>query len=180
MSDLEFRPRFRIESQRQPEEVHDLIREKLVRDNPMGFQSMSVKGHLIIRVNDSLKHFWSPQLDISISKSPDHDGTLLRCLLAPSPGIWTMFMFLYALAGFWALVGSTIAMSQYTLKKDLWGLWVFGISSVLGIALFFIAQIGKGMAKQEMIDLKNFICSMDWQEHELNSPKYSETAPESF
>ncbi len=44
----------------------------------------------------------------------------------------------------------------------MWGLWVMGISLALGLALFFIAQFGKGLARNEMIALRDFIVKMDW------------------
>ncbi|MCA1764562.1 MAG: hypothetical protein LC664_16440 [Flavobacteriales bacterium] len=162
MSDLEFRPRFKIFTGHNPDESLHLISAKLKTGNPENYESELVKGHIVLRIHRSKKHFWSPQMDISIADDPETGRTLIRCLLAPAPVVWTMFMFFYALAGFSALVGSTIAMSQWSLKKDLWGLWVVGISLLLGITLFFIAQFGKGLAQVEMIALKDFITKIDW------------------
>ncbi len=112
MSDLEFRPRFKIYTRQLPTESADLIAAKLNGDNPQNFESAMVKGHIVLSICQSKRHFWSPQMDISIAKDFDSEETLVRCLLAPAPVVWTMFMFFYALSGFGALVGSTIAMSQ--------------------------------------------------------------------
>lgn len=162
MSDLEFRPRFKIYTTQIPEKSVEMISTKLKNENPDKFESAMVKGHIVLSVCRSKKHFWSPQMDISIAEDSDSENTLVRCLLAPAPVVWTMFMFLYALAGFGALVGSTIAMSQWSLKKDLWGLWVVGVSVALGLSLFFIAQFGKGLARDEMIAFRDFILKIDW------------------
>jgi len=162
MSDLKFRPRFKIFTSFSVEEAQDIIMDKLRKSNPQGYRSAIVKDHLVLQVNSKDRHFWSPQLDISVARDLDSELTLIRCLLAPAPVIWTMFMFFYALAGFAALVGSTLAMSQWSLKKDQWGWWIVGISILLGFSLFFIAQIGKGIAKEDMKEMKKYIISMEW------------------
>jgi len=162
MSDLKFRPRFKIYTSLSVEEAQDVIMNKLRTSNPLGYKSAIVKDHLVLQVNARDRHFWSPQLDVSVAKDLDSDLTLVRCLLAPAPVIWTMFMFFYALAGFAALVGSTLAMSQWSLKKDQWGWWIVGISVLLGFSLFFIAQIGKGIAKDDMRKMKEYITTVEW------------------
>lgn len=123
--------------------------------------STFVKGHFIIRIHESKRHFWSPQMDISIRKDDESDDTVVRCLLAPAPVVWTMFMFFYALAGFGALVGFMIASSQYSLDKDMWGLWMAGGSAIFGVLLFVFAQFGKRLSHDEMRLFKSFIDEMD-------------------
>lgn len=162
MSDLKFRPRFKIYTSLSVEQAQSVIMDKLKRTNPLGYKSSIVKDHLVLEVNERDRHFWSPHLDVSVAKDLDSDQTLIRCLLAPAPVIWTMFMFFYALAGFAALVGSTLAMSQWSLKKDQWGWWIVGVSILLGFSLFFIAQVGKGIARDDMKEMKKYITSIDW------------------
>ncbi len=162
MSDLRFRPRFRIETDMSCEEVEGKIRDKLRFENPEKYPSTFVKGHYILRINDAKKHFWSPQLDISIREDDEFDFTVIRCLLAPAPVVWTMFMFLYALAGFGALVGLMIASSQYSLDKNMWGLWLAGGSLIFGVLLYIFAQFGKSLSADEMRQLKSFLLSINF------------------
>ncbi|MCA1751444.1 MAG: hypothetical protein ABR572_12080 [Cryomorphaceae bacterium] len=161
MSDLDFRPRFRIRTSLSVEGAEKLILEKLRRHNPDDFRSAIVKGHVVLSISPEKKHFWSPQMDISIAATEKGDeeypGTLVRCLTAPAPAVWTMFMFFYGFAGFTVLAGLMIASSQYTLDYDLWGLWIAGGGALLGIALFAVAQTGKGLAKDEMRAMKRFV-----------------------
>ena len=164
MSDLKFRPRFRIETSLPEKEVAEKVKAKLVSDNPHRFESTIVDGHLILKINRNKKHFWSPQMDVSLSPLEEEEGTLIRCLLAPQPSVWTMFMFFYTAAGFGAFVGMMIAMSQWTLEREMWGLWVILVSAVIGVALFFVAQFGKGISKEEMHVMKDFITDLDWPE----------------
>lgn len=162
MSDLTFRPRFRIETSLSCEETEALIDSKLKSDNPEGFGSSHIKGHIILSIHPSKKHFWSPQMDISVRKDDEEDHTVIRCLLAPAPVVWTMFMFFYALTGFGALVGLMIASSQYSLDKDMWGLWVAVGSMVLGVVLFLVAQGGQKLSKDEMYRLRHFVMDLNF------------------
>ena len=161
MSDLTFRPRFRIESDFTCEEIENMINSKLQTANPDGFGSTFTPGHFILRIHPSKKHFWSPQMDISIRNEDDDEHTVIRCLLAPAPTVWTMFMFLYALTGFGALVGFMIASSQYSLNKDIWGVWMGAGFLGVGIILYGIAQAGKKLAQDEMYRLRHFITDLN-------------------
>ena len=162
MSDVKFRPRFRIETTLEEEEVAEIIKKKLKENNPYRFKSTLVKDHLILKINKEDRHFWSPQMDVSLSKNYEFSGTLIRCLLAPEAAVWTMFMFFYSASGFGAFIGIMIAMSQWTLERDMWGLWLAFVSALLGIVLFFIAQFGKGISKDQMKLLKAFITDIDF------------------
>lgn len=163
MSELKFRPRFRIETTLSENEVAEIIKTKLKDDNKSGFGSTIVEGHLILKIPKKDQHFWSPQMDISLSNQEDKEGTLIRCLLAPKPSVWTMFMFFYAASGFAAFIGLMILMSQYTLDKEMWASYIVVISLLIGILLFVIAQFGKGIAKEQMQELKSFVTEINWK-----------------
>ena len=162
MSDIKFRPRFRIETSLPEKEVAEIVKKKLTENNPHQFPSTIVHGHLILKIPQKIKHFWSPQMDISLNALEDGEGTLIRCLLAPEPAVWTMFMFFYTAAGFLAFVGLMVAMSQWTLEKDMWGMWLVLGGILLGIILFFVAQAGKKISRQQMEMLKSFITDIDF------------------
>ena len=78
-------------------------------------------------------------------------------MVAPEASVWTMFMFFYVVAGFGALIGLMVGSSQLTLDSNPWGFWLAAGSLLLGILLFFVAQFGKSLAKEEMRELKKFI-----------------------
>ena len=161
MSELKLRPRFRMEVNNPESEVVDIVRNKLKYDNPNHFDSTIVEGHLILRINKKDRHFWSPQMDISV-QTMEEGGTLIRCLLAPEPAVWTMFMFVYAATGFTAFIGLMIMMSQWTLERDMWGIYVFLVATLLGVAAYLVAQAGKKIADGDMRLLKSFITDIKW------------------
>jgi hypothetical protein len=135
--------------------------QQLKGRNPEGFRSAIVKGHMVLSIDPVKRHYWSPQMDISITTTEEgdegHPATIIRCLTAPAPAVWTLFMFLYGFAGFALLIGVIIASSQYTLGYDLWGLWIAGAGLLLGIAMFAIAQAGRTLAREEMRSMKRFV-----------------------
>ena len=159
-----FRPYFRIETILEPDEAQNALIKALKENNPYRFESAIVKKHIVLSMHRSIRRFWSPQLDISISRADEDERkhTLIRCLLGPAAQVWTLFMFFYGFAGFALLVGLMIACTQYTLKYDLWGLWIALCGVVLGVAMFIVAQVGKGIARSEMIMMKEFVESVKW------------------
>ena len=71
-------------------------------------------------------------------------------------------MFFYTAAGIGAFAGIMIMLSQWTLEREMWGGWIALLSILLGVVLFLIAQFGKGIAREEMKLLKEFITSIDF------------------
>ncbi len=159
-----FRPYFRLETNMQPDDAQSALITALKESNPYRFESAIVKKHIVLSMHRKIRKFWSPQLDISIA-SDEASGaqrTIIRCLLGPASQVWTLFMFFYGFAGFALLVGLMIASTQYTLHYDLWGLWVALFGIVLGASMFIAAQVGKGIARSEMLLMKEFVESVKW------------------
>ncbi len=159
MSDtLEFRPRYKFHSDMAIEEISQRILDHKPADQ-QGIHVKTVQGHLVLQFAPELSHFWTPHMDVNLEVDPDHDfkKVLVRCLIAPAPTVWTMFMFAYGLFGFTCFVGLTLSMSQWTLEKPIWGIWVL-LAGILGMALmYFISYEGKKLSRDEMIQLKQFV-----------------------
>ena len=160
MSDLKFRPRFKIETQLTPEQAQEKI--KVLFRTQHNFETAHVKSHFIIKMPEQIRHYWSPQMDVSVYYDDYSETTQVRCLLAPAPAVWTMFMFIYSFAGFGVLFGLLIGSSQYNLDKDPWGFWMALGAFIVAVVLFGIAQFGKNISKEEMHNMKKFIYQIDW------------------
>jgi len=156
MSDLRFRPRFQLYFKSEKEEIIGHIKDALFNDNPAAFHGKVKHNHFTIRINPNKKHYWSPVLDISFEKT-EKGQTQMRCLLAPEPTVWTLFMFAYTITIFAAFLGLMIGGSQMQLKTDAWGFYLATAASFLSIVLFFIAQYGKKLATEEMKSMQGFI-----------------------
>lgn len=160
MSDLKFRPRFKIETELSTEQAQEKI--KLLFRTPHDFETEHVKGHFIVKMPEQVRHYWSPQMDVSVYHDDYSESTQVRCLLAPAPAVWTLFMFVYSFAGFGALFGLLLGSSQYNLDKNPWGFWMALGFFILAIILFGIAQFGKSISKEEMRSMKKFIYQAEW------------------
>lgn len=161
MTELNLRPRFKIVVNNPEKEVVEIVKNKLKYNNPHNFESTIVEGHLILRINKAKRHFWSPQMDISVQPN-EEGGTVIRCLLAPEASVWTMFMFFYAATGFMAFIGLMMGMSQWTLQRDMWGFYLFFAGLALLLVIYAIAQFGKGISRSDMNILRAFFTDIHW------------------
>ena len=101
------------------------------------------------------------------------EGSVVRGLFAPSAGVWTGFMFLYALLGMVALCGCMYGLAQWTLDRPPWAL--LGIPAAAGLALLvrLAAHLGQKLGAEEMQELRAFAneslgVSLDPREAELS------------
>lgn len=157
MSAIEMRPRFRFESPLSMRDIVGKFRHKLQNDNPMRFHASLLDFHIVVKYPKEKRHFWSPQLDISLEENLETGKTLLRCMLAPAPSVWTMFMFFYAVTGFAALIGLMLGISQISLDHWAWGFFVMGGGLIGIVVLWLLAKEGQHLAKDESWQLKQFI-----------------------
>lgn len=154
MSKLEFRPRYKFKSPLTIEEIASRVMKTVESENPDGLLLKKVHDHLVLDIPEEARHYWSPHMDINLEK--EGDDTIVRCMIGPSPTVWTMFMFFYGFFGFASFVGLTLGMSQWTLKKSMWGFWVLPVALLGMVAMYFISYEGKKLARDEMRTLKKF------------------------
>lgn len=157
MSDLSFRPRFKFHSELSKEELSLRLTNYAETSASNHIKLKKVRDHFTLEITDQFKHFWSPHMDVNIEHDPDENRTLVRCMIGPTPAVWTMFMFFYGFFGFLGFVGLTLGLSQWTLKKDMWGWWFLPLA-LLGMGLmYFISYEGKKLSRDEMISLKGYV-----------------------
>lgn len=154
-NELAFRPRFRFRTPLKINEIAEKIKSKSKLEGDPTIKH--VQDHLILTIPAAKRHYFSPQMDISLEIDAEENLTLVRCLIGPMPTVWTMFMFFYGFFGFVAFVGLTLGMSQWTLEHNMWGFWLLPVAFLGMLLLFFVSLEGKKLAKQEMLDLKVFV-----------------------
>ncbi len=122
--------------------------------------------HVSIRIPKSDEHFWSPQLGLEIEEHPN--GTLIRGLYGPKPGIWTMFMFFYAAFGVGTLAMLFWGLSQWQIGQYPWALWFVpgGILTIGGI--YLLTQFGQKLGYEQMEDIHNLFkkCIDEYEQFE--------------
>ena len=158
------RPRFRYFVTESQLEVQQKFSEALKNTSNSGFTGSALKYHIVIDYPQNKRHFWSPQLDLNLETYKE--GTLIRGLLGPRPNVWTVFMFFYSISIFLGIVGFIIGIGQWSMENPPFAFWSLPISGLLFITVYYIGRVGKQIAHDESIALRNFLLS------QLNS--YSE------
>ncbi len=154
MSELALRPRFQNTLHAPPQAVLDHFQKFLESDSEIATGTI-VQHHIMIRVPKADLHYWSPQLDLELEED-ENKHTLIRGLVGPSSSVWTKFVFLYFAAGFAAVVAAVVSLSQWTLGKPMWGLWVLGLALTVVIGTYLMGQTGKKLAHEQTWQLKYF------------------------
>lgn len=157
MSDkLAFRPRYKFTSDLRKAEIVERVSTNLDNHNPHRIKASVIDYHIVLRMPDDKQHVWSPMMDINLECEQHEKQTIVRCFISPAPNIWTLFMFLYSLLGFIAIVGLMLGLSQMTVGDTPYLFWLVAVGAAGALILYFLAQEGKVLAKDEMVILKHF------------------------
>ena len=154
-----FRPRFKCQSSDSASIIVERVKEGLANSNKVGFIGSVLLNHIHLKFPQEKRHFWSPHLDISLDELPDN-ATLIRCLLGPAPGVWTLFVFFYSIFGLGATAGLMVWTSQLTLGKNGWGLWLMVASLIMLGVMHLISIQGKKLARVEMIQMRAYVMEL--------------------
>jgi hypothetical protein len=153
MSSFRIRPRFRQHVKASFDEIKDDMEKGLVKNNNP-YAVTYLPNQITLRILPDERHFWSPQLNITLEEKDD--GTLIRGLYGPNPSLWAMFFFAYSALGVIILFAGMVVLSQLSLGMEapLW--WVLPVCASLIIIIYIIAQTGQKIGAQEMFDLHHF------------------------
>ena len=148
------RPRFQVETSEAPGDFLSKIKKGL------GTQGATCHGkvyptYAILSLPFEERHYWSPQLHISVEET--EDGSLVRGLYGPRPIVWTMFVFFYAMIGFAALIVSIVGLSHLTLDQPANILWFVPGLVLLFLSLYLVAYFGKRRGHDQMETLHRFV-----------------------
>lgn len=168
---ITFRPRFKLELNLSPDEIREMIDNHLKANNPKQVRWRIIGGHIYFRTHPDDRHFWSPQMDVSMEEL-ENGNTLLRCLIAPMPAVWTLYIFLYSVLGLGGLVALMAGFSQWALDHTPWA-WYFVPVSVIGsVVMLFFAKFGQQLARDEMKLLKGLLLDALGLAHESGEVLY--------
>lgn len=155
-STLQFRPRFKLLTDASPDEVATSIKEHLQHHNSEGVRVRHIGQHIVLSTDPEKRHFWSPQLDISMDDS-EGDQTVLRCLIAPMPAIWTLYVFLYSVLGLGGIVALMAGFSQWALDHSPWAWYFLPVAAIGAVLMILFAKFGQQLALEEMQLLKGVL-----------------------
>ncbi|KAB2813968.1 hypothetical protein [Phaeocystidibacter luteus] len=149
MTSVRVRPRFR----HQLAESEETIREKLLigLESKPSIHIVKARQYLIVEYNDDVRHYWSPQLQLSFEEN--EEGTLVRGLYGPHPNVWAIFFYGYAAMGVLGMFFLIIGLSQYLVDQRSWAFLAFGGCAIVAVLLYVIAQFGQKVGAEQTFEL---------------------------
>ena len=110
----------------------------------------------ILKIPGHQSHFWTPQLKVSIEKSPS-GGCRIHGLLGPKPGIWSLFVASYVACTFILVMSLVVGSSQASLSQSAWAFWGAPASMVGILVTYVTARIGRRIGRPQSRRLKDFL-----------------------
>lgn len=161
---LELRPTFTVDLPAPCVEITTRLRDGL-QQRPVWTKWARVPGarseqpcegtYVYIAVPPERQRFWSPWLQLSIN--PTESGTQLFGRFSPKPEVWTAFALSYLFLGCVVFFSAMFGLAQRMLGQGGWSLSVTALAGVLLMVLFLASQIGKGLARQQMAELRDVL-----------------------
>lgn len=111
-------------------------------------------GHVNLKIPVKDRHFWSPQLNLSLDSTGE--GTIIRGLYGPNPTVWAVFFFGYVTIGVAIFFIAMWGLTRYSLGLSSWILWLIPVLLGLAGGLYIIAQLGQKLGAEQMFALHHF------------------------
>lgn len=153
MTSFHIRPRFKLHSDKSVSEIEEklMLALKNIEATCVG---RVLRGHATLLIPGEERHYWSPQLSLSLEE--EEEGTLIRGLYGPNPSVWAMFAFGYSALGFMSLFVMIIGFSRMNLGLPAPVLWFLPFFIAGFGVLYLIAQMGQKLGSEQTFTLHHF------------------------
>ncbi len=152
---FQIRPRFEMSVNGSISVIQDLITSHQKEYSAM-IKSSFLDQYISLRPADEDLHYWSPHLSLALDEMNDNE-TFIRGHFGPSPNIWTMFFFFYALIVFAGGIISIIGMANWFVGNSYGILWLVPLCILLFSTLYLLSYLGQRRGNRQMRMLKNFL-----------------------
>ncbi|WP_268122945.1 hypothetical protein [Roseivirga pacifica] len=152
MSSFHIRPRFKETLPLTVVEYCEQLKQAL--DTTESFSGMVSENYANIKIPLAERHFWSPQLTLSIDD--EKERVTIRGLYGPKPSVWAAFFMGYAAIGVLILFVGVYGLSQILLDKTAPILWVIPVLAGLALVLYLVAQAGQKIGAEQMFRIHHF------------------------
>lgn len=137
------------------EEIITQVKEK-IRINTHHLHGQAMHDHITIRVNQSHRHFWSPQLSILLFREPEDTMTRIVGIYGPMPNVWTMFTITYLALSVLTVFISIIGFSQKALGVESNILFLLPILIAIGLGMYIFSQMGQKLGAAQTYAIHYF------------------------
>mgnify|MGYP001053392728 CR=1 FL=1 len=148
---IEIRPRFRLITTFEIPEVLKILQDSIRLDDTVVGKQVHDIFYLDIPINN--RHYWSPELRVSLEKNEAGEGTFIRCVIGPRHSVWLMFIFICGFLSVMTLFGGMYGLAQWNLGHGSGWLWCFPIAFVLIMGVYIIAKLGQRTGRDQMLPL---------------------------
>ncbi|RKQ50816.1 hypothetical protein BXY85_1835 [Roseivirga pacifica] len=152
MSSFHIRPRFKETLHLTVAEYCEQLKQAL--DTTEEFSGMVSENYANIKIPLAERHFWSPQLTLSIDD--EKERVTIRGLYEPKPSVWAAFFMGYAAIGVLILFVGVYGLSQILLDKTAPILWAIPVLAGLALVLYLVAQAGQKIGAEQMFRIHHF------------------------
>lgn len=152
---IEIRPRFKLLSNLEIEEISNNLKKGLETDKSIIGKRVLDMFYLDIPANQ--QKYWSPELRASFEKDEEEEGTLIRVVIGPRYKVWVFLVFIYAILSMACLFGGMYGMAQWNMGIDSYWVYCFPVAAIMLIVVYMGAKIGQKATRDEMLHLSSFL-----------------------
>ncbi len=154
MSSFRIRPRFKEEL---PIHAKSYVSKlKAAIDESEDFTGLVSENYAVIKIPQAERHYWSPQLALTIEPYEEKEAVFVRGLYGPKPSVWAIFFMAYAAIGTLCLFMGVYGLSQVMLSKPAPILWGIPAMGTIAIILYLVAQAGQKVGAEQMFRIHHF------------------------
>ena len=156
----EIRPRFTLTSNASIEAICSRYKAILItKQKP--FEGKVRHGYISIIPTEVQRHYWSPHLSIVVEQSEeDENVTLLKGLYGPSPSVWTMFVFFYAIITLVTVIVTIIGFANLSIDESGKILWALPFLIILILSIYVTSYFGQLKGKDQIEEINHFFLTI--------------------
>lgn len=155
MSSFRIRPRFKEHIALSKESFKNKINDSL--EDSTDLVGLISEGYCVIKITTEDRHYWSPQLTITLDEElDDEEHITVRGLYGPKPSVWAVFFMAYAALGVLAMFVGVFGLSQMMLEKPAPILWFIPVFAAIALVLYLVAQGGQKIGAEQMFRIHHF------------------------
>lgn len=159
-TEFNIRPRFTLYSSATVESICSRYKVILMTQNG-SFEGKVRHGYISIFPSTHHKHYWSPHLSVTVEVDEDNSNqTILRGLYGPAPGVWTLFIFIYAIIALATVIISVIGLANITLGESGSILWLLPILISLLLSIFATSYFGQRKGRSQTKTINDFFMTI--------------------
>lgn len=151
------RPRFTILSDRSIDELCDMFRDQLQKPDT-AYSGKVRSGFVSLYPKSEDRHYWSPHFSLSMEASEVEEGkTLISGIYGPSPEVWTMFVFFYAITGLSIVIASVIGFANRSIGESGAILWLVPVLVLIFASMYSVSYFGQKKGHDQVEGIYRFL-----------------------